>query len=261
MNQKKCYIKNMQVFYWNEILNNPQLVAGLVIAGTGLSIGSFDGIHSGHRELLNTLVSNCKKESLQAGVLTFARPLPSIKRSINYPGDLTTLQQRLEIFAKFNLDFAIVVDFDENFASRTGEEFFDLTKKLFNLKLLVEGVDFRCGYKGATDSAAIKEWASQNDVQTFFVEPVFYKKGESVKQRISSSFIRELIVKGQLDIAKSLLNYAYELDLTAVDSGNLLQVLPPCGVYNCKNEEGKEIKVEIKTADITLSSPSKKIIF
>lgn len=248
----------MQVYNWNDILNNPQAAAKLCSQGTGISVGSFDGIHSGHRKLLETLTENCHKQNLLAGVVTFSRPLPSIKRSANYPGDLTTLQQRLEIFAKFNLDFAIVVDFDEKFASRTGTEFLDLMVQLCNMKVLVEGVDFRCGYKGATDSEAIQTWAVQNNVKTFFVAPVFYKNAEKESQRISSSFIRELIEKGQFDIVESLLHYSYELDLTA---GNLLQVLPPCGVYNCKNEEGKKITVEIKNADITVSSPSKKIIF
>lgn len=263
----------MKVFNWNDISTNPQTAAELKAAGTGISIGSFDGIHSGHRKLLETLVANCHKEKLQAGVVTFSRPLPSIKHSSDYAGDLTTLQQRLEIFKQFNLDFVIVVNFDQTFAARSGTEFLDLLIQLCNLKILAEGVDFRCGYKGATDTQAIRYWAQNSGVETFFVDPVYYREGTDEEERISSSYIRTMIMKGFFTTAQDLLHRPYELDFSdlemeAAEKGKLkiskskiLQVLPPQGVYHCKNESGAEIRMEITTEDLVMDLAAKKILF
>lgn len=252
----------MKVFNWNDISTNSQAASKLRSRGTGISIGSFDGIHSGHRKLLTTLVENCHCQNLLAGVVTFSRPLPSVKHSADYFGDLTTLQQRLEIFEQFNLDFAIVVDFDDNFASRTGTQFLDLMLELCNLKILVEGVDFRCGYKGATDVQAIRYWAQQTGVETFFVDPVYYMEGTDQQERISSSYIRQMIKKGFFATAQELLHGPYELDFSDLEiASETQQVLPASGVYHCKNENNQDVRIEIKDSEITFSNPCKKIKF
>lgn len=248
----------MEVFNWNEILENPQSFNRLSDKGVGISIGSFDGIHPGHKKLLSTLQEQSSLAGLYSGVITFTRPLPSLKKSSEYPGDLTTMEQRLEMFSKLKLDFVIEVNFDEEFARRTGIEFFQLLVQVLNLRLIAEGVDFRCGYKGATDVSAIESWAKENDIKTFFVEPVYYSGNETEKIRISSSYIRDLIKKGQINIANQLLFQSYVID--ASDNA-ITQVLPPSGSYNCKNERGQNIKVQIKDGEISIAPSSNKIIF
>lgn len=253
----------MKILYWNDLINNTS-AAPFFEKGCGISIGSFDGLHKGHRLLLSSLISSCNSKKLLKGVFTFPRPLPSIKYSKEYPGDLSTLKQRLHFFQEMGLDFVIIADFDENFAIKKGTDFLGDLCKICNMKLLAEGIDFRCGYKGATDVQAIKYFAEQNDLDTVFVDPVYYNNGSEV-ERVSSSFIRERIKSGFLSTVEELLERPYELDISdfnskEIDINSLIQVLPPQKVYHCNKKE-KEIRIEINENHILLSDLCSKLQF
>ena len=241
----------MTVFSWNSILsilNGDSTEDFLKGAKTGISVGSYDGLHQGHRKILSGLVDRCRKSGLLSGVVTFQRPLPSIKHSQNYMGDLTTLRQRLTCFEEIGLDFVIVVDFDDSFASMLGTDFLNILYNICNMQLIAEGIDFRCGYKGATDTQAIRYWANQNGVDCIFVDPVYYNEGRDDEERISSSYIRSMIQKGFFTTAAQLLERPYTLDLTIIKEGKTTQILPPDGIYQTKTDKGDFFRLEIKKA-------------
>lgn len=239
----------MQIFHWNEIQDLFDREQKLFVAEnfvSGISVGSFDGIHLGHALLIQTLIESSHKSGMKTGVVTFSRPLPSLKFSSSYKGDITTLQQRLKIFEKYEIDFVILVDFSEHFASLKGDVFFDILKQVCNLKYLVEGVDFRCGYKGAFDAASIKSWCENNEISVDFIDPVIYKSETEGDIRISSSYIRSKISDGDFCVVNKLLDRCYELELPLENSS---QVLPKNGSYTVvlkSKEQKKEIKSEIK---------------
>lgn len=231
----------MNVYKWEQ-LQNSELSFD---KGTGISIGSFDGLHLGHRMLLGELVKNCSKQNLIPGVLSFTRPLPSIKHHGDYKGDISTLKQRLNLFEKLGIEFVILVDFTEEFSKLSGKDFLDILKNKCSLKLLAEGIDFRCGYKGATDTQAIKYWAQENSIETVFVEPVYYRPGTDEEERISSSYIRNMILKGFFTTVEQMLSRPYEIDISDLpftqcknrkdmecDVSNINQVLPPSGIFH-----------------------------
>lgn len=270
----------MKIFSWTELSTETQKNIPFFSNGTGISIGSFDGIHLGHQKLLKTLVEHCTNQKLLCGVFTFSRPLPSIKHSDDYKGDITTLSQRLEIFEKFGLDFVIVADFNESFASHSGIEFLDTLIKLCNLKFLAEGIDFRCGFKGATDTQAIRYWAEQNKISTIFVDPVFYREGTDEEERISSSYIRGMILKGFFTTVTELLAHPFELDFSSfyedfnttnenlssnteliITKNKIIQVIPSESVYHCKNENNEDVRVQITPSQIILDKQATKILF
>ena len=173
--------------------------------GCGISVGSFDGLHLGHRFLLNKLVEECSAAGVAPGVITFKRPLPALKHADDYAGDISTLEERLQLLEGLGIKFAIVVDFNQDFAAMKGVVFLDLLVQKLNMKLLAEGIDFRCGFKGATDTQAIKYWAMQSGVKTVFVDPVYYTQADGSVERVSSSYIRQLIQKGYMTTARELL--------------------------------------------------------
>lgn len=267
----------MKIIEWKEIFScfkNNQVFSYFADSkSSAVSVGSFDGIHLGHRKLMASLIENSKDKNYLAGVFTFTRPLPSYKHSSDYCGDISTLNQRLKLFEELGIDFVILCEFDSDFASLKGVEFFDILKKVCKLKFFVEGVDFRCGYKGATDAQGLKYWAEQNDIDFCFVEPVYYTENNLDEDRISSSYIRKMIQNGFFTTVQELLLHSYELDLSKVEKvkqnssifvkkGNLNQVLPPAGIYHVLSEgisyrmKITDITIEIENADISISSLS-----
>ena len=206
----------MQIFSWNDILTslNTGKENPFFSEGCGICVGSFDGLHKGHQFLLKKMIDSCKKNELKAGAVTFTRPLPAIKHPEDYKGDICTLNQRISRLEKIGLDFIILVDFDETFASMLGSDFFTILVNVCNLKLVAEGCDFRCGYKGAMDVQALKYFCEKNEINSIFINPVYYDS-ENAKiytpddavyseiisnpsetiQRVSSSHIRELLQK------------------------------------------------------------------
>ena len=250
-------MENMILYSWKDFQNSISKEESPLelLAGSGITIGSFDGLHLGHRKIISALVDMCAKEKVLPGVVTFKRPLPLYKHSSDYAGDVSTLEQRLNIMEELGIKFAVVLDFTDEIAKISGHDFLTILKNVCNMRIFVEGEDFRCGYKGATDMTAIKYWAEQNGVRTHFVPQVLYKSGTDEEERISSSYIRSMIQKGFFSTATELLTRPYELSLkkcTQISDKNLViarseitQVLPPAGIYRVKDERGESVRLEI----------------
>ena len=205
------------------------------------------------KKLLSELKDRCKAKGLFAGVVTFSRPLPGIKHSSDYKGDLSTLNQRLALFEELGIDFAIIVDFDDSFASMMGADFLNILLNVCNMELIAEGIDFRCGYKGATDAQAIRYWAEKNKIEAIFVDPVYFHAGTEDEERISSSYIRTMLSKGFFMTAQELLERPYELDIAAIRRlapEKTPQLLPPDGLYRTENEKGELVRLEIENGKI-----------
>ena len=256
MHYNVCHM--IKIFYWNDIQTflNTGKMDPFFEKGTGISIGCFDGLHLGHRMLLKELVKQCKKENLLAGVFSFKRPLPAIKHADDYQGDITTLNQRIKLFEELGIDFVVVVDFDESFSSILGADFLNILLNACNMELIAEGIDFRCGFKGATDTQAIKYWAEQNNVKYYFVDAVYHKAADGSEERVSSSYIRQMIQKGFFTTVNELLERPYELDLEQIRSDMIAgkekgtQVIPPDGIYQTLSEFDEPVRLEIKNGRI-----------
>ena len=239
----------MRVCYWNKELSC------FVGKESAVTIGSFDGMHKGHRVLIDTLARICVEKNYQSVVFTFTRPLPAIKHAGDYAGDICSLSQRLELFEQLHIDTVILVDFDEKFASVSGTDFLLQLAERINMRCLVEGFDFHCGYKGRTTRSEIELWARGAQVETHFLEPVFYTTTEGKKERVSSSFIRRMIQSGNFSAAAELLGRPYELDVEEIrrvsaEGSAVTQLLPPDGVYHAFSETGISVMLEVKNGTI-----------
>lgn len=264
----------MKQFTWNDIQTylNTGIQDSYFSKGTGISVGSFDGLHLGHRTLLSQLVFNCKKNNLIPGVVSFKRPLPSIKHSGDYQGDVSTLEQRLKLFEELGIEFVIIIDFDDSFASILGTDFLNIMVNACNMEFICEGVDFRFGYKGATDVSAIKYFAEQNNIGTCFVNQVIYHEGTDEEERISSSYIRTMILKGFLSTVEELLSRPYSVLLPVncfeksenhyrLKKSSIHQILPPAGVYHCNSKSENPVRLEITEDYVVVDYPVEELIF
>ena len=250
----------MKVFEWNQIELQNFSQTDFFAKGTGLSVGSFDGLHLGHRFLLNELIARCSEQGIAPGLITFSRPLPAYKHSDDYTGDISTINQRLSIFEELGIEFVFIVDFTQDFSSLKGVDFLKILPQSINMKFIAEGIDFRCGYKGATDTQAIKYWAAQNNVAFSFVDPVYYTEADGNEERVSSSYIRKMIQKGFFNTAKELLARSYQIDIDQIrEQGRSTQIFPPDGFYSCTSETGSSVRVQIQNHQLVTIPECKSI--
>ena len=158
--------------------------------GLTLALGNFDGLHLGHQ----SLVKEAELQPSPTGILFFKRPFSS-SRPI-----LSSVEDKIRYCAPFSLDFAYVLDNSPSFYSLSKEDFLRLLKSL-GLTRAVVGEDFRFG-KG-------KEGGIKDLQQAFetHVVPLVRIGGE----KVSSTRIRESLLRGDVEGAEDLLGRPYEI--------------------------------------------------
>jgi riboflavin kinase/FMN adenylyltransferase len=176
-----------------------------------LAIGNFDGVHLGHRKILKTLIEEAKKSNLFPLLLTF-HPHPAkvlTKRKIEL---LQTIEQRLDEIKKSGVQMTVVLSFDHSLSQISAEEFIRtiIVQKLKAKKVIV-GENFRFGKNRAGDVAKLHEWASRYGFSVQSIAPVTIQGSV-----VSSSLIRKLLQKGDVEKANLLLGRPYEIQGTVV---------------------------------------------
>jgi len=162
-----------------------------------VAIGTFDGVHLGHRQLLAAAVA----AGLLPTVVTFD-PHPRI--ALGYGVELlTSLERRLELVAEAGIAEALVVEFDLEFAQLEPEAFVDAFLRPLGTEVVVAGADFRFGHDRSGDLALLGRLG-------FDVRAVPLVEG------VSSSRIRDLLRAGEIERATRLLGRAPEVEGTVV---------------------------------------------
>ena len=245
-------------FDWQELEKGVEKRTKLLTffeSGSAISIGSFDGLHKGHRALLKKLIKEGKTLGVPCGVFTFICP-PRYLFQFSALSCISTLRLKLENLEKLGLDFVILVDFSLNFAKMSGEDFVCLLKEYINLKYLLVGDDFRFGRER---SSSIEDMRELSDRFSFSFEAFSSVHGLEDGFKISSSFIRKAIYDGDLKIVSTFLHDGLDVDLLNIkpyitDEGQLCflkeelqQVLPRSGeflgVLSFSNRKEKDVKV------------------
>ncbi|MGD0165778.1 MAG: riboflavin biosynthesis protein RibF [Gaiellaceae bacterium] len=158
-----------------------------------VAIGSFDGVHLGHRRVLDVAFET----GMPVAVLTFD-PHPRVL--LGQPVDLlTTLERKIELLVEYGVEEIVVLKFDHELAQMTPKEFKLRYLDPVGAQIVVAGPDFRFGH----DRAGDLELLSEEGLLTRVVEPV---------AGVSSSTIRDALVEGDVQQAASLLGRPFELD-------------------------------------------------
>lgn len=171
-----------------------------------VTIGVFDGVHLGHRGLLNRLVSIARSEGLTATVMTFSNHPQSI---LNPPAPqlLTTVEERLSLFKETGVDETVVLPFTLEFSRLTAEQFCrDILVDKLICKLLIVGDDFALGYRREGTISRLRELGEQMGFKVVAISPIV--KGNI---RVSSSEIRNLLLQGEVERANELLGTFYRI--------------------------------------------------
>ncbi|PIE47283.1 MAG: riboflavin biosynthesis protein RibF [Gammaproteobacteria bacterium] len=188
------------------------------IEGFVLTIGNFDGLHLGHQAMLKQTIELAAAKNLTTAVMVF-EPMPREYFSPKTaPARLMNLAETKFVFSHFyhmdkGIDQLFVVDFDEKFRSLSAYDFAQILKEKLNVKAVVLGDDFRFGYDRTGDSEFLKQYG-------FFVESLnTVKDTKQNHERISSTRIRKLLAKGDLNKASELLGRDYTM-IGEVQHGN-----------------------------------------
>ena len=173
-----------------------------------LLIGNFDGLHIGHQKLFNFAKKYKKKYKIKIGVLTFD-PIPKMffnKKLKNFK--ISNLNQKINSFEKFKIDFVIIKKFDKKFSKMNYTKFIDniLSKKLKPKYIFVSN-NFRFGNKREGNVNKLKFFEKKYNFKIINPKPL--KKKTKI---ISSTLIRKLISNGKINIVNRYLDRNWSIN-------------------------------------------------
>jgi len=182
-----------------------------------VTIGTFDGVHKGHQQILNQLKTEAKKVNGETVLITF-HPHPR-----NIVGDttgvqlLTTLQEKLFLLEKAEIDNVVVIDFNDSFSTLTANEFIEnFLHKLIKPHTIIIGYDHRFGKERQGNYSLLETRGHQLNFWVKQIEPQLLKEAA-----ISSTRIRKAILQHDVTTAKELLGYNYIFEGTVIEGDKI----------------------------------------
>jgi len=172
-----------------------------------VTVGTFDGLHLGHQEILRRVRERASCSTTRAAVVTFDPHPMRVLHPDRAPLLIQTLPQRLAGFEQMGMDAVLVLRFDRELSMVSADEFVDriLVKGLRAGAILV-GENFRFGHRGAGGVKLLREHGAREVFEVEIVPPV-----EAGGQMVSSTTIRGLVASGDVAAAIPLLGRPFSL--------------------------------------------------
>jgi riboflavin kinase/FMN adenylyltransferase len=171
-----------------------------------ITIGTFDGVHMGHRQIINKMKEEAETVNGETVIITF-HPHPRKIVSSVYTGVrlINTLEEKLEILADLGIDHAVVVPFTELFANQPPEDYIkNFLVEKFHPHTIIIGYDHRFGKERKGNYLMLEDFASQYNYQ---IKEIPKHVLDAIA--ISSTKIREAVLNGQIEVADKLLGYNF----------------------------------------------------
>ena len=174
-----------------------------------LTIGSFDGMHCGHIEIIKELIKKAGKNKCPSIVITFN---PHPKCILHKGGDeilnvLMDINKKLDIFEQYQIDYVWLIPFDEDFAQISADKFLDsYIMKYFNPTDIVVGYDHHFGHKRKGDARFLNNEKARYNYNLYVKDPITIDN-----MPVNSTLIRNDISRGKLEAANNYLGWDYEL--------------------------------------------------
>ena len=208
-----------------------------------LTVGTFDGLHLGHMEIINGVVRRARMMGGAALVFTFRENPLRVLQPNEPPERITPNGDKMEILSRAGVDFLILVDFSIDFANIKYERFIYDLHSFLGFRELFVGYNFRFGYGNEGDVEALKRLSSSYTFRLEILPP--YRVDEEL---VSSSRIREAIRQGDVELAERMLGRKFYLKGLVSYGGKIGeeigyptanisvtdQILPKYGVYATK---------------------------
>lgn len=186
----------------------------MVVAATGF----FDGVHAGHRAVLQVLKDTAREEGEESAVVTFwPHPRNVLQQDASTFRLLNTLEEKKELIYRFGIDNVYVVPFTKDFSQLSTTEFMkEYLVDRFHADTLIIGYDHRLGCSSTASREELAALAATVGLRTRIVEEV-----HCGDRKVSSTQIRNALAAGEVREAAEMLGYRYSL-LGVVVAGNRL---------------------------------------
>ena len=173
----------------------------------GLTIGNFDGVHLGHRAMLDRLVAKARELKLACCVLTFEPHPREFFQPSAAPARLSRLREKLELISEAGVDRTHVLRFGASLAALPPQRFVDeILVRGLGVRWMIVGRDFRYGARRAGDFATLRTSATKAGFEVEEMQDVLQDA-----QRVSSSAVRAALSGGNLEAAAKLLGRPYSM--------------------------------------------------
>jgi len=167
-----------------------------------VTIGKFDGVHAGHRAVLQRLVTLAEERGLLSAVVTFDRNPLSLLRPEVCPDALLSNDQKLEMLAESGIAATLMAAFDRPFSELSPESFVStVLVDALHASAVLAGSDFRFGARNSGDITLLRELGATRGIEVVVIDDLARDGG----RRVSSTWVRELLAEGRVAEAATLL--------------------------------------------------------
>ena len=171
-----------------------------------LTLGTFDGVHKGHRKIISNLKSEAKRNNLRSIILTFF-PHPRNIVSSEIIKSISTIDEKIKIFSDLGIDELIIQKFDKSFANMDAKEFIELLVDNLKIKKIIVGYNHRFGKNRSADINVLKDFSLKYDFEVLEI-----KAFEVENIKISSTKIRDAIQQGNINLCNNYLGYNFNIN-------------------------------------------------
>lgn len=172
-----------------------------------LTIGTFDGVHIGHRKIIQRLVKSAQEKNHLAVVLTFFPHPRMVLQKDTSIRLIDTLQEKQQLLADLGVDVLVIHPFSKEFSRQTADEFTrDVLVQSFDIAHLIIGYDHRFG---RNREATVDDLINAGSTYGFSVEKIEAQEIASVN--VSSTKIRKALEEGKMKVAKDFLSRPFRL--------------------------------------------------
>lgn len=232
---------------------------------SAVTIGAYDGVHVGHRQVIERVRTIADTENLTSIVVTFDRHPAAVVRPESAPQLLTDLDQKLELLRATGVDDVVVIHFDEERSTETAEDFVtDVLVSQLSVAVVVVGQDFHFGKGRGGNVALLKAMGHEYGfrVAPFDLVTQASREAGAPADVVSSTRIRGCIAAGELIEAARLLGRPHEVRGVVGDDGSVSVpaeiLIPPPGRYVVRVAPIQP-GVELRAAEVEVGPASRAV--
>lgn len=186
-------------------------ISDKVLQPSVATIGFFDGVHCGHRFLIEQVRVTAVSRGLASSVITFPVHPRKVMQSDFHPELLTTCEEKIRLLADTGIDYCVMLDFTPSLAQLSAQQFMAVLKEKYEIQVLVVGHDHRFGHNRTEGFNDYVRYGRE-----LGMEVLLARAYSDQDMTVSSSAIRRLLLEGNVSSAATCLGYHFFLDGTVV---------------------------------------------